>query len=150
MVNKGGGMISIPTFGAWNCRSESIIFLAVEIVNISTPLNSTLSLTRFFFLFINLATLWNQKTQTFLTYLLHQKSSHAKPFFQSASLKLLEIPWKPCCVVSRILEKPPLAETIVSNFVNLWQWIHVQILFSMFLKFLFSGSSGLLLYTKKN
>ena len=57
MVNKGGGMISIPTFGAWNCRSESIIFLAVEIVNISTPLNSTLSLTRFFFLFINLATL---------------------------------------------------------------------------------------------
>ena len=63
------------------------------------------SKTRMFLKIINLTTFWNQTHEFFWKYVSCQWSSGTELFLQFAFLKFLEIFWKHCCVVSRILQK---------------------------------------------
>lgn len=66
---------------------------------------------------------------------LYEKSSHPKRFLQPVSLKLLEIPWMYCCVVSSILEKAYWKSSVlVTLLVCCCEAIHRSFLMKMIMK----------------
>lgn len=79
-------------------------------------------------------TLWNQKEESFWTYISYQKSSRTEFFLQSASLKLLGILWIHCCHVSIVLKKPHWTRWFLVTFFGCcWEFMYRY--FNMFVNF---------------
>ena len=66
-----------------------------------------LSLTQTYYFFSYMLLLPEIKeTKCLWSYISCHKSSHAELFFKTVSLKLQDVFWIHCCVISRILDKP--------------------------------------------
>ena len=107
-IGRRDVIIFVPPTWVWNRAGDSKTFPAGENCkkktnpsNLIFVFNST-----FLLLFINLATVWNQKHECFRAYISYQKSRYAELFLQSASLKLLGMFCIHCYHVTRVFKKP--------------------------------------------